>query len=218
MTGTSANKEAGPGLFAPGPYRSANPAAIIAAYPFGLLATGGENPYGTWVPMVFERVGDPLRLVGHLARRNPHAEALAPGAKALAAFLGPHAYITPRWYLERPEVPTWDYVAAQARGTLEPIDEEAAQRAILDRIVEEMERGAAEPWRLEKAPIGRIEQLLPLIRSFRIEVESLEGSEKLSQNHPASDRRRVVEGLRVRGQPGDGPIASLIEAAGGGRS
>jgi transcriptional regulator len=64
-----------------------------------------------------------------------------------------------------------------------------------------MEAGAEQPWTIEDAPEGRVAFLLPLIRSFRIHIESIEGATKLSQRHPAGDRERVVAALRKRPEP-----------------
>ena len=61
-------------------------------------------------------------LVGHLARANPQAAA-APIGEALVISSGPDAYITPSWYATKREhgrvVPTWNYVAIHAYGTVE---------------------------------------------------------------------------------------------------
>jgi transcriptional regulator len=200
-----------PQLFAPPAYRAADPVAIVRAYPFALLTTvdAGEV-HATSTPIFFERDDSTDMLVGHLARRNPHAAVLAAGQKTLVVFSGPHAYVSPRWYVEKPEVPTWDYVAAHVRGILEPIDDDAGQRAVLARTAERLEHGAADPWTLGHAPEGRVAFLLPMIRSFRIRIESIEGVTKLSQTHPASDRARIVNGLM---QDDEGKaIARLIAA------
>lgn len=185
-----------PILFAPDAYKAADPAAIVRVNPFGLLTTAApEGVHATATPIVFEHEDRTDVLVGHLARRNPHAQLLAAGQPVLVVFDGPHAYVSPRWYVEKPQVPTWDYVTAHVRGTLEPIDDEAGQRAVLERTVAITEPGP-DGWRLEDAPEGRVAMFLPMIRSFRIHVESIEGVTKLSQTHPLSDRQRVVAALR----------------------
>lgn len=204
-----------PKMFAPAYYAAAEPAAIVRDHPFALLVTTGEaGLHATLAPICFERDGDEAVLVGHLARRNPHAAALASGQPALAVFTGPHAYVSSRWYEEKPEVPTWNYLAAQARGTLEPIDELEAAREVLRRTVEVAERGAAEPWTLEQAEPGRVDVLLPKIRAFRIVLQSLDGATKLSQTHPPGDRLRVIDGLLARGRGGDVEIARLMAGLG----
>jgi transcriptional regulator len=194
-------------LFVPEAYRAEDSAEIVEKYPFALLVTA--NDAGIWAtstPVIFEGP-DRRALVGHLARRNAHASALKTGDSALAVFQGPHAYISPRWYSEKPEVPTWDYVAAQVRGRIETIDDPETLRAILAATAAHLEHGD-EAWTLESAPDGRVETLLPLIRGFRIEISSISGAIKLSQGHPVSDRLRVAEELRK--QQDCDEIAALI--------
>jgi transcriptional regulator len=130
----------------------------------------------------------------------------------LAVFSGPHAYVSSRWYQDKPQVPTWDYVAAHVRGTIEPLDGDDDALAVLRRIVEIEEAGAADPWTMEKAPAGRITLLLPMIRAFRIHIDRIEGVTKLNQTHPVSDRIRIADALRGKGESPEDAIARLIVA------
>lgn len=155
----------------------------------------------------------PFTLLGHLARRNPHAAALDHADAALLLFAGPHHYISPSWYASREAVPTWNYIDVQARGSLEVIDDREGTEEVLRRTIERMERDATTPWTLEMAPRAYIERLLPQIRAFRIRVVKLEGTFKLNQNRSQADRKGVVEALRAR-RDGDAlEIARLMEQA-----
>jgi len=204
-----------PSLYAPQAYRATDPAAIVRRYPFALLVS--QSPGGlsaTSIPIYFETDESERTMVGHLARNNPHAAALHDGMSVLAVFSGPHAYISSRWYRDKPQVPTWNYVAAQVRGTVEPIDDEEGQLAVLRRTVMFMERGHENPWSMEQAPDGRVAQLLPMIRSFRLTVERIDGVTKLNQTHPAADRLNVIEHLLESGDGNDAEIARLMAALG----
>ena len=204
-----------PSLFAPIAYVAADPGGIVNDYPFALLVTPADyGVHATSTAVFFETDGDQDFLVGHMARRNPHAAALEGGQPALAVFWGPHAYVSSRWYEEKPEVPTWNYVAAHVRGVLEPIDDLDGQLAVLRRTAEMLEKKGEPPWTLEQAPDGRVDFLLPLIRSFRIRIDKIEGVTKLSQNHPASDRVRVVENLLKEGDGAAADVARLMAALG----
>lgn len=200
-------------LFVPDSYVAANPGMIVRDHPFAVLVTANAGGiHATSTPIYFEEDWDETRLIGHIARRNAQAATLEEGASALAVFSGPHAYISSRWYQDLPQVPTWDYVAAHARGWIEPLDEEDAALAVLRRIIAIEEAGAAEPWTLEAAPPGRIAMLLPKIRAFRVHVATLEGVTKLNQGHPPSDRARIVDALSGRGESSEDAIARLIAA------
>jgi transcriptional regulator len=181
-------------LFVPAAYRAEDPGGIVRDYQFGLVVTADQaGIWATSAPIIFEGP-DQRALVGHLARRNAHANAMKTGDKALVVFQGPDAYISPCWYSEKPEVPTWDYVAAHVRGTLETIDDAGELRAILAATAAQLEHGV-DGWTLESAPPGRVEMLLPQIRGFRVRITSISGASKLSQTHPPSDRRRIAAEL-----------------------
>ena len=118
---------AAPTLYRPDAYAALEPERIVDDYPFATLLS--PELHATTTPMLFER-SDRATLIGHLARRGSHAQAMRTGDRVLAIFAGPHAYISPRWYAEKPEVPTWDYIAAHVRGRLEVIDDDAGQLEI----------------------------------------------------------------------------------------
>jgi transcriptional regulator len=181
--------------------------AIVRAYPFATLIS--TQLHAAFAPIVMERDDSDATLVGHLPRRSLAAQAMRDGERVLAIFSGPHAYISPRWYVEKPEVPTWDYVAALVWGRLDMVDDDAGQEAILRRTTELVEAGFDAPWTIDDAQEGRVPTLLPLIRSFRIHIETIEATTKLSQTHPEADRLRMIAGLRA--QSGK-TIADLIEA------
>ena len=136
---------------------------------------------------------DDFTLLGHLARRNPHADALSYAESALILFAGPHGYVSPSRYRDKPDVPTWNYIAAQARGDLELIDDKTEIKALLRATVDYMERRQDKPWTMDQAPPGRVSALLSGVRGFRISVRKLEGTFKLSQNFSENDRQRVAD-------------------------
>jgi transcriptional regulator len=200
-----------PSLYAPDAFAARDPAAIVSQYPFALLVT--TTPAGifaTSTAMFFESPGITDRMVGHLARTNPQAASLAAGQPALAVFAGPHAYISAAWYEARPTVPTWNYVTAHVRGTIQPIDDDARQLEILHLTASRLEANVARPWTLEQAPSGKVEQLLPRIRSFQLQVESIQAVTKLSQTQPPSDRLRVIRHLMDTGDGNSTDIARLM--------
>ena len=64
-----------------------------------LIGVGVEGPLASHAPMLLERNQGPSgRLVGHLAKANPHWQEALGEKPALAVFQGPDAYITPSWY------------------------------------------------------------------------------------------------------------------------
>jgi transcriptional regulator len=200
-----------PVLFAPEPFPAQDASAIVRDHPFAVLVTASaEGIHATSTPLFYETDDSRDVLVGHLARRNAHSLALRDGQTALAVFSGPNAYVSPRWYAEKPEVPTWNYLAAHVRGSISVTDDTASLRKILARTAEVMERSSHQPWTLEQAPEGRVEALLPMIRGVRLRIESVEGVTRLSQKHPPADRMRVAWNLLASGDGDGAQIARMI--------
>ena len=119
-------------MYRPPHFRPGDEAAAfeaIDAWPLALLVTGGLE--ATHVPLL--RVEGAL--VGHIARPNAHWQQAEDGAPALAAFLGPSAYVSPRFYATKAEhgrvVPTWNYVAVHVRGRVQWLHDEADKLAIV---------------------------------------------------------------------------------------
>ena len=73
--------------------------------------------------LVVQEDGEHGLLEGHFAKANPHWRALA-GRETLVVFPGPHSYVSPSSYVERLSVPTWNYIAVHAYGTLELVEHE----------------------------------------------------------------------------------------------
>ena len=186
-------------------------ASLVTLTPQGLLASHlpllldpEPAPYGT--------------LIGHLARPNPQASPGTAGTEALVIFQGPDAYITPSWYETKRRtgavVPTWNYVAIHAYGTLSLFDDPARLREIVTRLTERAEapRPApwAAPWAVSDAPEGFIAGMLKGIIGLALPITRLEGKWKMSQNRPPEDRAGVVSGLTAEGRD---DVASLIDSA-----
>src|SRR5262249_11633652 len=123
---------------------------------------------------------------------------------------GPHTYISPSWYEEPGMVPTWNYVAVHAYGTLQLVDHRDELLELLRRAVAFYEGPRPKPWSLDLQG-ERLDGLLRSIVGFRIEIARLEGKWKLSQNHPEERRRKVIQGLREQTDEDSQQIAAMME-------
>ena len=202
-------------MYVPTPYQETRSDILIAAIQqasFGTLIThDGEDIRISHVPFAVVDT-DPLQLVTHLARLNPQAQ--ADPARGVASFVLDQAYIHPGWYPSKAEhgrvVPTWNYVAVEARGPLQKIEEGEELRAILNAVTVRHEADRAAPWSLADAPPDYGRRLMRGIVGLTMTVTTLTGAWKLNQTKSASDHRGVVEGLRTEGKAG---IAALMEQA-----
>ena len=175
-----------------------------------LITNTADGLIASHVPMLLDTAPAPYgTLIGHLARPNPQGRGAI--GEALAIFQGPEAYITPSWYATKREtgkvVPTWNYVAIHAYGSVEFFDDRERLRDVVTRLTERQESPRAEPWAVTDAPDDFIDMMLKGIVGFALSITRLEGKWKMSQNRPAEDRAGVVAGLEADGR---GNVAALI--------
>ncbi len=157
---------------------------------FGAKSTTVQEtePMATHLPLVVKDEGEHGLLEGHFARANPQWKSLS-GQETLVVFNGPHSYVSPTLYVEELSVPTWNYIAVHAYGTLSLVEDDAGKEALLEGLIETHEPAYAQKWRA--MPEGFRRTMLAGIVGFRIPIARIEGKFKLSQNRPEADRRNV---------------------------
>lgn len=170
------------------------------------------TPDATFLPVLWR--GD--RLVGHVARANPHWQAIGDGAPGLAVVTGPDAYVSPSWYASKREhgrvVPTWNYSAVHLRGPVRVVDDTDWLLELVTALTDRHEAGAGrhDAWAVADAPERYVAGQLRAIVGVEMAVEQVEGKAKLSQNRSDADREGVVAGLD--GTP-DQAVADAVRAA-----
>jgi len=188
---------------------------LIHQYPLATLishsATGLEAMH---LPMLLSRTGDALTLKGHIARANPLWSSLADGAEVLVVFNGPNCYVSPSLYPTKAEtgraVPTWNYAVVHVKGRISFVHEPAWIHRLVDELTNVHESGRADPWSINDAPETYTQQLVSAIVGIEVEVVTMTGKWKLSQNQPEVNQRGVVAGLSSGGDPGARVVASMI--------
>ena len=198
-------------LYVPAHFRNDDPDALFAfieQHAFAtLVSSGSRGLHVSHIPLLPEREGGKVRLLGHVARGNAQWEALEGAEHVLAIFNGPHAYVSPGWYQNHPAVPTWNYAVVHAHGRARLMDE-AELHDLVVRLSNTYEAGRPKPWRATELPADFVANLLKAIVGFEIEVDRLEGKFKLSQNRPA-EVPRVIEALE---REGEGETAALMRS------
>ena len=174
-------------------------AAVGTAQLVTVAADG--TPDATFLPVLWR--GD--RLVGHLARANPHWRAIGDGSPGLAVVTGPDAYVSPSFYATKRQhgrvVPTWNYSAVHVRGPVRVIDDVDWLRELVGALTDHHESVREQPWAVEDAPSSYVEGQLKAIVGVEMVVDSVDAKAKLSQNRSEEDRAGVVAGLE--GTPGE---------------
>jgi transcriptional regulator len=197
-------------MYTPPAFRNADPAValeLMRSHPFAtVIATGADGaPVVNHLPLLV--AGDTL--VGHMAKRNPQAAALAATPAATAVFHGPHAYISPTWY-EVDDVPTWNYAVVHVRGRARLIEDHAELVALLEAATAAFEGDGPGAWKVALPDdLAGDGALARQIVGVELAIERVDCKLKLSQNRSLADRRGVLRGLEERG---DAESAALRRA------
>ena len=178
-----------------------------------LVTSGANGLDASHVPMLIDREPPPLgRLLGHVARANPQWHTTPSHSAALAIFLGPDAYVTPSWYPSKGDtgrvVPTWNYLAIHAHGTVRFFQDRERLLDLVTRLTDRQEQARPHPWKVSDAPEDYVDGLLKGIVGVEMTITRLEGKWKASQNRSDADRRSVAQGLRGEGHEA---IARLVD-------
>ena len=157
-------------------------------------------PFASHIPLVVVK-DDVIKLIGHLAKQNPHWQAFA-SAESLAIFTGAHAYISPSSYENHENVPTWNYIAVHAYGFPKTITFHEAPES-MDQMINEMvdtyEAEYKSHW--QSLSQGYREGMMQGIVGFEMIVDRLEGKYKLSQNRSEVDQQNVSNKLLQSSDP-----------------
>jgi transcriptional regulator len=181
---------------------------LIRQYNFAdIVVVDGNTTHCTHVPMILSEDG--TKLVGHVSRENPVGKVLLSSplpsslGEMLCIFRGPHAYISPTYYKSQQMVPTWNYAAVHVRGTARPVESDIESLNVLEQLSEFHEKALVqldgrEPWSMKTSiSSSKVEAMLRLIVSFAVDITSMEGQWKLSQNRNPADYNSVIEHLQM---------------------
>lgn len=174
-----------------------------------LITIESGAPFVSHLPVLYARTGERIVVEGHWAKPNPQARH---AGAALMIVHGPHAYISPSWYLDKEEaarVPTWNYAVAHLRGQLDVIDDPAFLASVVDRLSSANEARVGNDWRFEHDRPDHANQLRGII-GFRFVPERVELKFKFSQNHPPANVQAAAAGLRLAGDAQADEVADLM--------
>jgi transcriptional regulator len=182
-----------------------------------VVTLGSEGLEGSHVPVIVNPMEGPYGSIqGHLSRGNTQWRRVDPAVPALAIFMGADAYITPSWSETKSQtgkvVPTWNYVAVHAYGTIEFFDDTEQLRAVVTELTERHEADRQEPWAVSDAPEDYVHAQLKGIIGFKLSITRLEGKWKMSQNSSQNDRKVVVQGLNNEGDSPEVLVAKIMSS------
>jgi transcriptional regulator len=184
---------------------------------FGTLVSSVDGAtFATHLPVLYARAGEQVTLTGHWARPNPQWRAIE-GQRVLFIFHGPHAYVSPRWYVEPGRhVPTWNYAVAHVYGAVRLIHEPDALERIVSALAARYEGDAPEAWSLATAEPGTRRMVRGIV-GFELSADAVQVKFKLNQNHPRGNVEGAIRGLRETSSQDAHATAALMEGAAGRR-
>lgn len=165
---------------------------IMREHPLASIVSVGSDgfPVLSYLPLHWQEAslwsdGLPSKhgfFLGHCARANPQAQLLASQPQALVSFMGPQAYMSPRVYSDKQRVPTWTYLAVQAKVLTRIIDPLEDRDRLLKCLIAEHEPAYAQQWR--ELPATYTGAMLNGIVAFEMQITDLQCAVKLNQHRP----------------------------------
>ncbi|MDD1796393.1 FMN-binding negative transcriptional regulator [Enterovibrio sp. ZSDZ42] len=205
-------------MFIPAKFKQDNIDEIISVmcdYPFAtLVAQIGAGIEVVHLPVSVESTENGIVLKSHIAKANPFWNMVEEHSKVLVIFNGAHSYISPSYYPTKAKhgraVPTWNYVVVHAKGDIKYVHEPQAVYQILETLTDEQEAQFDFPWSISDAPSDFIEKLQTAVVGIEVQVGSLEGKWKVSQNQPDENIQGIIDGLKMSTNPMASEMVSLI--------
>jgi transcriptional regulator len=164
-----------------------------------LVVASASGLRSVFAPVVVSADRSVLR--GHVSRGNSWWRVARDGDSVLALFNAANSYVSPSLYPTRFDdpsvVPTWDYVICEVAGTIRLHDDVEWVEALVGELTELFERRRDVPWSLSDTPASYVHALARAIVGFEIDVETITGAAKLSQNKGEVDRNSVHDYLAI---------------------
>ncbi len=182
---------------------------FIEQWNFGHLVTTYEGELSVnQVPFVIDK--NQNKLYGHLAIKNLQLALLEKAEDLIVTFSGVNCYISPSWYVSEEMVPTWNFEAVHIAGKAKLVDD-SGLLTILQKLTKKHEQQFATPWTMDKLSDSKLSVMMKMIAGFEIDITSIKGKSKLSQNRSVEDRAGVISGLKTQKDGMSLIIANMME-------
>jgi transcriptional regulator len=179
---------------------AAHAARIMREHPFASLISNDDEalPFVSHIPLHLVAPSDDTaqwKLLGHVAKPNPHWRYLQARPRAVVTFMGPQAYMSPKVYADLARVPTWSYLAVHGVVNARLLEGNEAKDALLKQLIGDHEPPYAQQW----IDLGEEFQhkMLAGIVAFELSIESLQCKIKINQHRPeahAAMHERYAQG------------------------
>lgn len=162
---------------------------------FGVLVSQVDGrPWATHIPFILRSENNEVKLIAHLSKANPQWKSFDKN-EVLVIFEGGNSYISSSWY-DHENVPTWNYLAVHAYGTIEILSESERNEAISE-LVDFHERDQEAPIKMSELSEQTLEELNGTV-GIRIKINSFEAVRKLSQNRDDKNHKNICAHLEKK--------------------
>ncbi len=199
-------------MYTPKHYRNENidkAIQFMERFNFGVMVSSeSDKPVATHLPFVISKVNDKIILTSHFAKANEQAIKIEE-KEILTIFSEPHAYISPKFYDKKQNVPTWNYLAVHTYGKVKIIRNEEAIFQILEQMISNFDSSYLEQW--NELSYNYKSKMAKGIIAFEIVVEEIQFKEKLSQNKTQKERNRIVSAFTQSSNANENSIAEFMD-------
>lgn len=183
---------------------------FINANPFGTLTSLIEGELVA-SHLIFQMVeeGDEVVLYSHMAAANGQTKSIRFGTDHLCVFMNQHAYISSSWY-GHTNVPSWNYISVHCYGKPQVLNDKEAFE-LLNKLTISYEHGREGAFSMSQMSEESLQSHIKGQLSFRMVVERVDASWKLSQNRNDADYSNVITQLRSEGDAMSALIADEMQ-------
>lgn len=192
-------------MYTPSSFKEENPDILfdlIEEHNFGIIFSQHEDhPEATHLPFLVHREkGKHGTLIAHFAKANKHWKKIDESKDVLVVFQGPHSYISPAWYVNRAEVPTWNYATVHVFGKPKIIEDVAELNKMVKELTYFHENQENTGWKLNEVPEKDYNTDLKAIVGLEIVISKIEGKFKFNQNKSDKDQESVIAKMEDSGR------------------
>lgn len=168
--------------------------AFIKQYNFGTIITSDNNiPSATHLPFILREEKDDIVLISHFSKANKQWKQIISNEN-LIIFSEPHAYISPKNYQSRENVPTWNYISIHIYGKANIVQKLSLKINLLEEMIDDFEPEYKNQWN-NISDDYKVKMANGII-VFEIKVNKLYFKEKLSQNKNENERKTIINYLK----------------------
>jgi len=174
---------------------------FIKRYNFGIINSidsPNQKIVSSHIPFLLERTDDGQEdLLCHFAKANPHWCLIEQNPKVQIIFSGPHAYISPKYYINT-SVPTWNYTTVHVTGNAHIISKSNDRLEIIEKLVSDHEN-IPDGWDLSYLDSSFIATQMNAIIVVKVTDLTFDAKFKLNQNKKEDDIKKVITQLIANG-------------------